>query len=478
MTATRRRAAKYRRISDDREGLELGVTRQDEDLDQLAQRNHLDIVADFVDNDLSASTKSKKERLDYRRMLQAARAGEFEVIIAYTSGRLTRRPREHEDLIDLSLEHGIEFLYVRSPSFDLNTAQGRRIARTLAAQDAGEAEEIAERVQRAARQRAENGQVSGGGTRPFGYEPNRVTIRESEAMHIRKATKALLAGTTTIHGLCRDWNDGAEPVTTVTGIRWKPHVLRRMLMSARISGRREHKRAIVADAVWPGIISPQQSDQLRELLSDPARTTNTERGGARKYLLTGFLYCGIGECSRKLKARPQADHQRSYVCADIGMSHLRMIAEPLELYVKEAALDYLDEFIGLASAVSQADESHAREAELWGLLSNYQTRLERLQSDFYVHERLPEARFNALASELEAEMATVRLDLARVRDRQTISNLPSSSAVARKLWKDWNLDRRRTLIDTLVERVTIGPGARGLNKFDDKRVKIKFRQPY
>lgn len=56
-----------------------------------------------------------------------------------------------------------------------------------------------------------------------------------------------------------------------------------MLMSARIYGRREHKprRAgepkrtgpgeIVAEAVWPAVISPADSDRLRALLSDSQR---------------------------------------------------------------------------------------------------------------------------------------------------------------------------------------------------------------
>ncbi|MBQ1018598.1 recombinase family protein [Micromonospora sp. D93] len=104
---TPRPAAKYRRISDDREGRELGIGRQDEDLDALAERENLVYVASYVDNDISASTKSKKRGADYERMVAAAKAGEFEVIAAYTSGRLTRKPRENEDLIELGQHYGI-----------------------------------------------------------------------------------------------------------------------------------------------------------------------------------------------------------------------------------------------------------------------------------------------------------------------------------------------------------------------------------
>ncbi|MGC4856245.1 hypothetical protein ACLQ24_23400 [Micromonospora sp. DT4] len=65
----RERAAKYRRISDDREGCELGIARQDEDLDALDERLNLVYVASCFDNDISASSRWNKRRPDYERML-------------------------------------------------------------------------------------------------------------------------------------------------------------------------------------------------------------------------------------------------------------------------------------------------------------------------------------------------------------------------------------------------------------------------
>jgi site-specific DNA recombinase len=41
---------------------------------------------------------------------------------------------------------------------------------------------------------ARNGQGKGGGSRPFGYDKDRVTIRESEAELIREAATRVLAG--------------------------------------------------------------------------------------------------------------------------------------------------------------------------------------------------------------------------------------------------------------------------------------------
>lgn len=484
MAGSRPRAAKYRRISDDSEGRELGVKRQDEDLDALAERLGLEVVEDYVDNDISASTKSKAPRPDYDRMLADARAGAFDVIMCYSSSRLTRRPRENEDLIELALKHKIRFVYVRSPEWDLNTADGREYARMAAARDAGEAERIAERVARKHRQRAEAGEDIGGGSRPFGYERDRKTVREHEAVLIREAARAVLDTGQTIHAVCRDWN-GRE-IATVSGGRWTPHVMRRMLMSARISGRREHKGVIVASAKWNGIITHDQSDQLRELLSDPRRTTN-QVGNARRYLLTGYTFCG--RCGSKLKARPYPNRDRSYVCAVdqaggvpllngegmCGRGNLRVHADGLELYVTEAALDYLDEFVNLAAAISvdRGDE----ESVLWTSLNGFRQRIERLDTDYYVHNRLDEARYQRLTGELAAQVEQTEAAIARVRTRKRAVNVPTSSEQARKLWDERGFDWRRTLLTTLVERVTIGPGVRGRNKFDPGRVSITFRRP-
>src|SRR5262245_55540557 len=149
------RAVRYRRISDDPEGRALGVTDQGDDIDRLAKRLGLTVVGDYVDNDISASTRTTKERPDYDRMLADARAGAFDVIMCYSSSRLTRRPRENEDLIELAQRYGIRYVYVQSPEWDLNTADGREYARMAAVRDAAESERISERVQRAARRRAE-----------------------------------------------------------------------------------------------------------------------------------------------------------------------------------------------------------------------------------------------------------------------------------------------------------------------------------
>lgn len=468
-----KRAVKYRRISDDREGLELAATRQDEDLDALAEREGVVIVGDYLDNDISASTKSRKLRPAYSRMLADAKAGKFEYILAYTSSRLTRRIRENEDLIELGEHYGIKFKFVRSPDYDLYDTDGRVIARILASINAGESERISERVQRKHRQLAQQGKDNGGGTRPFGYEKDRKTVREPEAKLIRDATRRILEGDASLSGLVSEWNE--KDIPTVTGARWSKVTLRRMLMSARISGRREHNGAITNNkAQWGSIISHEDSDRLRELLRDPARRTN-HTDGARRYLLSGFLFCGVPGCGLRMISRPQGDHQPSYVCAVPGRSHLRIKAEPLELFVKEMALLYLDRFV--TSFAEAQEQNQTSEAELWRRKGVLRRDLEEADDDYRIRKIMDRQRYERQVAQLQSQIDDVDREITRVQGQTAISNLPTNSAHARSLWERRGLEWRRQLIKTLVVRVTVGPGVRGLNKFDDRRVSIAYRQP-
>jgi site-specific DNA recombinase len=106
-------AAIYVRISADQEALALGVERQEQDCRAKAAELGLDVVQVFSDNNISASRKGRKPRPGYSALIEAARAGKFTTVIAYSSSRLTRRPRELEDLIDLSEHRQVRFVYCK-----------------------------------------------------------------------------------------------------------------------------------------------------------------------------------------------------------------------------------------------------------------------------------------------------------------------------------------------------------------------------
>jgi site-specific DNA recombinase len=246
------------------------------------------------------------------------------------------------------------------------------MARILGAVARKESDDKSRRIKRKVLELAQAGLVSGGGTRPYGFESDRKTIREEEAAVIRECARRLLAGES-LRSLCADLNERGVP--TVKGAEWKTQTLRRILGSGRISGQREHHEELVSKAEWPPIIPTAQTARIRALMNDPVRRTNRS---ARRYLLVRLLRCGL--CGATLVSRPRDDGQRRYICAKgpnyAGCGRIYIVADDLEAFVVEAVLYRLNSPV-LASALNashrdaddsvwqeQADEAAAQLGEL------------------------------------------------------------------------------------------------------------------
>jgi DNA invertase Pin-like site-specific DNA recombinase len=292
------RAALYSRISQDREGRELGVQRQQEDLESLAQRHRLDVVARYTDNDRGASTRSRKSRPEYAQMIADAKAGKFEVILAYTSSRLTRRPMEWEDLIQLWERHGIRYQFVASPAYDLDTADGRMTARIAASIDAAEAERTAERGARARRQAREQGK-HGGGFHPWWTEPVDGTLRliPERVVLLREAVKRITRGASQAE-VCRDWNTRDDVPQPRRAKVWQQSNFRHLLTNRALIGQTVGPDgALVRDAEGQvirrcePILSLDEWHALQAALAKPPGRGN---GNGRRYLLSGLVTCLCG----------------------------------------------------------------------------------------------------------------------------------------------------------------------------------------
>src|SRR3990170_5911005 len=271
-------------------------------------------------------------------MLDDLRGGFLDAVVVWDLDRLHRQPRELEEFFDLCKAARVSKLASVSGDIDLATHDGQFLARILGAVAKKESDDKSRRIRRKHEELAQAGKVAGGGTRPYGYEADRRTVRESEAVVIRECARRLLAGEA-LRAICADLNE--RGVSTVTGGQWRTQTLRRMLMSPRISGQREHRGEIVAEAEWPAIIMPEETARIRALLSDPARRTNK---AARRYLLVRLLRCG--RCGELLVSRPTATGKRRYVCAKgpnfSCCGHMYIEADTLELFVVEAVLYRLD----------------------------------------------------------------------------------------------------------------------------------------
>ncbi|NUR80739.1 MAG: recombinase family protein [Dermatophilaceae bacterium] len=422
----------YVRISDDREGRELGVTRQEEDTRALCDRDG-DVVVDvYKDNDISASTRSRKERPGYKRMLEDARTGRITKIVAYTSGRLTRRPREHEDQIDLAVNHGTIFKYVASPSFDLNTAAGRRIARTLAANDAGEAEDISERIIRSQLQMAEAG-LPRGGKRPYGYGPDGMAVREDEHEVIREAAGRVLAGES-LRSICLSLDQRGIPTALKSG-RWDPNSLRAILLRPRNVGLVVYQGEILGPAKWEPVFRPGEEEiwhAVCALLEDPSRSTTLSR--ERKHLGTSLYLCGVCDDGTPVRITNNKG-ETAYRCKNFG--HLVRTAKPIDDFVERLAVARLRraDAVALLKPREAGVDLHALRTQATAI----RVRLEELDDELDDGE-ITKANWTRRTERLKERLSKISDQLAVASPVNALADLAGDPAVAER-WYGREEDR-------------------------------------
>jgi len=473
-----RRAAIYCRISDDREGAGLGIARQETDCRERADRLGWTVAGLYVDNDLSAY--SGKNRPEYRRMIDDLCSGTVDAVVAWHTDRLHRSPRELEEFIDLCEGAGVAVETVKAGPVDLSTPAGRAVARTLGAWARYESEHKAERNRRKALELAQAGKISGGGPRPFGYEEDRMTVRESEAEMIREWVRRVLAGEP-VRSLARDLN--SRGIRSSSGKQWSAQTLKRMLASGRISGQRDHhaqsrgkKRPlvgeIVADAVWPAIISKEDTARLRALLMDPARRVTSAT--PRRCLLTGLLRCA--RCGSAMCGRPRDDGRMRYVCNKMpGNNHcgkMYVLAGPADECVTSMVKVALNsaEFV---KGVQANGQGHGDEAVLCQMTAD-QRKLEELAED-YATDVITRKEWLRAREVLEARLEAAQKRLSTNSRTAALEGLSGDSVVFGEVWEELSLGRRRAVISALLDRIIVHPGVRGRNTFDPLRLEPIWR---
>lgn len=461
-------AAIYCRISQDTEGKALGVARQEADCRELAEREGLTAVVVFIDNDRGASTRSRKTRPAYAEMMQRAEAGEFGAIVAYSTSRLTRRPMEFDQLITLAERHRVRILTVVSGQVSLETADGRGVARTLAAWDAAEAERTAERVARKHLENAMAGKAVGG-TRPFGYEADKVTVRESEAALIRQAAADIIVGVP-LRAIARQWQEAG--VESPRSVPWRSQTVRQMLKGPRLAGWRVHRGQVLVGpdgepvrGQWEPILDVDTHRQVVAALTVPETRTRKPRKGARHYLLTGVVRCGA--CNALMYGNRYAEGRHYYVCSgasSAAQDHSNSVSgHGVDAAVEEAVLRYLE---------SQGDLPNTEPVPFAGSarLDTVNQQITELMNAF-VEGRLSGAVVFSTVEKLEAERDALETE----RDVHAVPTGPDLSRIDRATWETWDTDRRRAAIETLVDAVLIRPATKRGNRLDLDRVEVVWK---
>ena len=363
---------------------------------------------------------------------------------------------------------GVRHVRFVSGDMDLGTGDGLLIGRIVAAVAANESASKSRRVLRKLDQIAAEGRPHGGNRRPFGYEADRITVRQDEAEVIRQLVRRYLAGES-LRSLCMWLEDNG--IRTTTGVEWHSPSLRGVLKSGRIAGLREHRGEVVGHAVWDAIITAAERDRVLARMADQAATG---RRSPRRYLLSGLLRCG--RCGGKLYSSPRNDRRR-YVCISGpdhggGCGRLTVTAEPLEQMLTEATLQRLDS-PALADAMSGKD-GDALAVELSDGLTDDQAQLDELATMFGKQE-ISAREWRAAREPIERRRSDRQRQLRAMTQTAALAGLPGNASQLRNEWSALNLTRQAAIVSAILDHALIDPGQPGSRALDPSRVRAVWR---
>lgn len=171
-------------------------------------------------------------------------------------------------------------------------------------------------------------------------------------------------------------------------------------------------------------------------------------------------------------ARPRQDGCRRYVCAKgpgfVGCGGAFILAEPLEDLIVSMVLEALrsPEF---ACAQDAAATPSVSPDELAGAVAAIEAKLTELAED-WAEDRISRSEWLAARRAVEARLADATRSLARTPPA-TI-RLGDDPDALYEQWQKLHLDGKRAVLAEVLDHVVVGPGRRGLNRFDESRVKM------
>jgi site-specific DNA recombinase len=413
----------YCRISDDHSD-GWGVADQERECRRIAAQMRWQVIDVLVDNDRSASRYARKARPGWERLKLMLELGQINAVVVLATSRLTRRPKEWFELQEVAPKLKIK---TADELIDLSKGIGSFLAGIKALVDAEESDRMADRIRRRKESDAREGRPPTGGNRIYGYQGpirnaegmivnkgkiNAVVIPE-EAAIIREAAERVLHG----DGLKTISNDlNQRQISTVTGAKWSDQVVKQILTNPHIAGFRNHPRVGMVRGAWEPIIDKRTFDKLQRAL----RPRQQQRPIGRRYLLTGLLYCW--KCGGPLTGK-YAKGAHRYRCEQSRDGQRRCyavsrLAEPIEAYVIEEALTYLEKNPPLVHASEEQDEL---EAQLVAALDTYRSDLDELTLDYYEHRLVTREQFVRTAETFNERINTIEERLAEL----STSGVPS-----------------------------------------------------
>lgn len=420
----------------------------------------------------AVSGKSVKDHPEARRMMADVKRGHIGALVFSKLARLARNTRELLEFSEEFRQHDADLISLQE-SIDTSTPAGRLFFTIVAAMAQWEREEISDRVAASVPIRAKLGKSTGGQT-VFGYHwvdgrlephpdeaPVRKLIYEIYRKERHKRRVAIILNQqgyrtrsgkpftdTTVERLIRD--------TTAKGIRVANHTKAQARNKSWVpKPENEWVRLSV-----PAIVDEDLWNDCNRILMDVKSKYTRVRRKKPIYLFSGLVYCG--HCGGKQKLYPQTgwNKYRCFKCANkIAMEDIE------ELFVEQLggfllSEDDIGEFLDSASAEGEErkalldktrrdlEQAQRREDRLYDLYEKEAISVEEFRERFAPFEEKKRQLVESI-TRLQAEIAIISAETV------TKADILREGESLLKEWPNFDNDRKREVVESLVESITI-----------------------
>ena len=392
------RAALYLRVSSDRQAKEGdSIPAQREALREYAASHHMRIYREYVDDGISGTKYSQRDEL--QALLDDVRAGHIDIILFTKLDRWFRSVRHYTRTQEILDKHGVPWLAIWEPVYDVSTPQGKLIIHQMMSIAEFEAANTGERVRAIFEHKVQNGEVLSG-CQPYGYKiVDKRLVPDEHAGYVGEIFERYsLTG-----NLC-------DVTRFASGFPGAPHVnssIKRILKNTKYIG------------LYRG--NPHYCEPLvsEDLFYDVQRKLgmNIKKSQKNTYIFSGILCCA--ECGRKLGSY-RTRGLTKYRCQKYYSRGVRTCTnkkaireETLEAYLLARIRPEMEKKIE-DYEIAEKDRDSAEKRK-----QNIEKKLSRLK-DLYLDGLIEINEYRADRERLEAELSdiidTPKKDFAEIRD--------------------------------------------------------------
>lgn len=440
----------YARVSDDKTGEEFGVTNQLREIQAYCDERGWTVGEIFRDDSVSAGGKVTRPR--FQALLNRT---DKRPVVASNWDRFIRVSKDVEAVI----EQDLTVYFVHTGYQDLSTPYGRAGARMFTAMATAELENKSLRAGIANAARAADGYPYWRRA-PLGHTKDGQVI-ESEAVHVRAAVKAILAGDS-LRAIAKAWNAAGVRNTSSKVDEWSPNSVKQVLVNPRLCGTLIYKGETMPKSRIAPIVSEAESQAVIGILTDPTRHNGS--GGPLSNLLTGIALCGVcadgttmiaTSANGKPAYRCRAVHHNTAVRATVDQYAISVVLGRLTAPDAPSLLDAPTDLSGLSDEVTRL------RAELadWAPSARSMGRVEY------------ESIVGPIKADLEVALAAMqsadRVELFRDFITPHESGYAKLAAIgeAYEIWESLSIDRQRSILDGLYV-VTLNARNSGLERVE------------